>query len=170
MKRGNDIDITKQIAPYRRIMPYIMPGRNEAAIYYQFTLDLTHALPLLEKLNQQSELRYTVFQLFLRAATFIITQNPRLNRYVLGKRFFQRKKIFFSFAAKKAFNENAPLVVIKMEFSPDETLAQMVTRLQNRLAEHRSTTKSYTDRELKLVLMLPRFLIRFLLSLTITIF
>lgn len=36
-KRRKDGDLVKDGDPMTRIMPYVMPGRNESAVYYRMT-------------------------------------------------------------------------------------------------------------------------------------
>ena len=51
-------------------------------------------------------------------------------------------------------------MVIKVQFDPEETLAQMAQRIQEALKEGRSDKESCTDKETSLLLRLPRFLLR----------
>jgi hypothetical protein len=165
MKRGKDIDVTASIPAYRRIMPYLMQRRNESAVYAEFVLDLSRALPFLEQFNRGRTAPATCFHLFLRATTLAIARRPRINRYVMGRRFYQRDGIHLSFTIKKEFTDDSPLVVLKMLFPPEETLDQMVTRIHERLLAGRSKTRSYTDKELSLVLSFPRPILNFFIRL-----
>lgn len=162
-RRGTDRDVTATVPPYRRIMPYLFSGRNESAVYSEFTLDLSEALLLLDELNRNCphEERITIFHLFLRATALAITRCPRVNRYIAGRRFYERKGVTISFTAKKSFDDDAPLIVIKLPFPVEETLETMVERVQTRLNLDRSGRKSYTDRELQMVLAFPRCFINF---------
>lgn len=162
-KRG-DREVTSSIHHYRQIMPYLMRGRNESAVYYEFDLDVANAQALIKKLNKGSMIEYSIFHLFLRAATFAISRRPHLNRYVQGKRFFQREEISISFTAKKEFSDRAALVVIKMPFDPHEPFSATVNRIHERLKKGRSKEKSYTEKELRLALRFPRPMISFFLS------
>ena len=44
-KRRADGDLVKNIHPYRQLMPFIMPGRNESVCYYD---DYVRAEPMLD--------------------------------------------------------------------------------------------------------------------------
>lgn len=144
------------VAPYRRIMPFIMRGRNESAVYFEQRLDLTKTQPFLERWNAaHPDRKITVFHVFLWAIVQAIGERPRLNRFVSGGRIYQRDGIWVSFSAKKKLADDAPLVVIKRRFEPATSFAAMVDAMYADLAKGRSDEKSHVDRELALFLKLP---------------
>ena len=60
--------------------------------------------------------RLTFFHLVLRAIARVLDEFPRLNRYVVGRRLYQRTDIALSFSGKEAFESDAPLYVRKRIF------------------------------------------------------
>ena len=156
-----DGTLVGDVPGYRQMMPYLMPNKNESQVYIKYTIDMENALALLERPPENLKGKLTITMLLLRALTLVLDEFPRMNRFVSGKRIYQRNKITFSFSAKKAFDQAAPLVVIKMDFDPRETMEEMCDRITARLSVGRSDKKSYTDKETNLVLRLPRFGIRF---------
>jgi len=155
----------EKVPAYRRMMPYIMTGKNTSAVYFRMVVDVENALKFMENPPDNLKGLLTPTILFLRAAVKVLAKYPRLNRFVSGRRLYQRDGIYISFSAKKAFDEDAPIVVIKMRFDPEESLEQMAKRVRDELAKGRSDEESYTDKETKLLLKLPRFLLRLVVRL-----
>lgn len=141
------------VHPYRRMMSFLMRGRNESVVYFEQTLDLSQTLPWLASRNA------TVFQLVLHTLATVLHERERLNRFTIRRRTYQRKGVFLSFAAKKQMSDEAPLATVKRQFPKGETLAQMVDALGGEIAGARSEKPSQIDKELRVLLKLPGFLL-----------
>src|SRR5262249_55308216 len=118
-----------KVAPYRRMMPFLMKGRNEAVVYFEQRLDMSRAQPWLDEWNPRTGARATVFPLVLPAIARCLHERPNMNRFVAGRRIYDRRGVFMTFAAKKAMREDAPLATVKRQFAPDERFAAMVAAL-----------------------------------------
>lgn len=152
------------VPPYRRMMGFLMRGRNESAVYFEQHLDLTRTLPWLADWNARGHGRATVFHLVLHALASVLHERDRLNRFTVGRRTFQRRHVLVSFAAKKAMSDDAPLATIKRRFARDERFADMVGQLTSEIGGARSFEPSAMDKELKILLALPGFLLAFLIG------
>ena len=152
--------------PYRRMMSFLMRGRNESAVYIEQRVDLTRTLPWLERWNQSHPGAHaTLFHLYLHALARMLHERERLNRFTVGRRTYQRTGVYLSFAAKKAMSDDAPLATIKRKFVAGETFEQLVTSLTGEIGAARDARPSAMDRELKILLALPGFLLAFLIGL-----
>lgn len=143
------------VAPFRRIMPFIMPTRNESAVYFEQEIDLTRTLPFLDAATERVGKRATFFHLFLWAAVRAIAARPRLNRFVMGGRIWDRDGIWLSYSAKKALRDGAPIVVVKRRFADDIGFDELLADVYADLERGRSDEKSHVDKELSLFLSLP---------------
>lgn len=149
------------LAPTRAIMPFIMPTRTESAVYFEQWIDLTKTLVFLDEWNAANpERKATVFHVFLWAATNALSQRPRLNRFVMGSRIWQRNGIHLSYAAKKRLEDGAPLVVLKRQFDPAHSFAQLVDFVYADVKAGRSEKKTKVDQELNIFLRIPAPLLR----------
>ena len=80
------------VHPYRRMMGFLMRGRNESAVYFEQRLDLSRTLPWLESH------RARLFPLVLHALASTLHERERLNRFTVGRRTYQRNGVYLSFA------------------------------------------------------------------------
>ncbi len=157
--------IRVRVHPYRQMMLFLMRGRNESAVYFEQQLDLSRTLPWLAEWNAKREgsAKATVFHLVLHSLAQMLHERERLNRFTLGRKTYQRKGVFLSFAAKKVKDDAAPLATLKRRFEKDETFAQVVDRTSGEVGGARQTKKSAMDKELGILLALPGFLLALLL-------
>jgi hypothetical protein len=163
--RRPDGTLVKNETPVRAIMPYIMLGRNESNIFHEAQYDITKTRAFLRAFNHQHarEQPATLFHLFLWASAQTLFERPGLNRFVSGGRLYQRKGVFLSFAAKKELADEAPLVTVKLEFFKGESFAECVKRIVAAIKEGRGGGARMVDKELALAMMLPGFLLRFIM-------
>ena len=152
----SDADLAAGVPAYRRIMPFLMRGRNESAVYFEQQLDIERAEAFIAEFNRRhAETPITLFHLVLYAAVETLASRPRLNRFVSGGQLWQRRGIWVSFSAKKRIDDDAPIVVIKRRFDPGQPFADFVAALSDSIGEGRSDKRSRVDKELSLLLALP---------------
>lgn len=165
--RRPDGDLVKTETPVRSILPYVMRGRNESSIYHEDTYDITKTRTWLRDFNRArpEALPAGLFHLFIWGCARGLHQRPELNRFVSGARLYRRKGVFISFAAKKAFKDDAPLVTIKLPFEADEPFAVSVDRINAAILEGRGHRSSMVDKELALAMALPGWLLSGLMRL-----
>lgn len=149
----------------RRVMPYLMRGRNESAVLHETLYDLSRTLPWLERYNARAPERATLFSLFVFACARALHERPGLNRFVSGGRIWQRERVAVSFAAKYAFEDRAPFVTVKLDIPFSDDFPALVARMRSGVESARSGRRSAVDTELRLLLALPGFLVRALVAL-----
>lgn len=156
-----DGDLVRDLDADRRIMPYIMRGRNESIALFESTVDVTRTEEFLWEFNRQHPGAHaTPFHVVVWALGKVFQEYPHLDRFVAGGRIYQRRETTFSFAAKQAMEESAPLVTVKRRIDPDASFAELVTALHDEVDGARSPATTSLDRELDLLLRLPGSLLR----------
>src|SRR5688500_5316373 len=89
--RRPDGELIRDESPIRRMIPYVMRTRNEAAVYHEEYYDLTLTKPWLKEWNRNHEQAATLFHLYIWAAGRGLNARPGLNRFVAGGRLYQRR-------------------------------------------------------------------------------
>jgi hypothetical protein len=155
--RRPDGDLVRGESPLRAILPYVMRGRNESVIYHEAHYDIARTRAFLRGWNHahDREQPATLFHLFMWLCARALEDRPGLNRFVSGGRLYQRKKTFISFAAKKALNDESPLVTVKMEVKKGEPFSEFVKRIVSAIGDKRTGPADSLEKELKLAMMLP---------------
>lgn len=163
--RRPDGTLVRDVADVRRIVPYLMRGRNESAVYFEQTIDLTKVEAFLDAYNAaHPDRRATLFHVVAWAAAKVLDRRPRMNRFVAGGRLWQRDGIWISFSAKKRLDDEGTMFVVKRRFDPAASFAETVAFMYGDIVEGRSDVPSHTDKELGLLLKLPGPGLRLLLA------
>ena len=76
----------------RRLMPYILPRRNDAVVYFEQKIEVTKLLQYLENRQAQNmKPEVTLFQVLMTGMMRANYHWPKMNRFVAGKNIYQRK-------------------------------------------------------------------------------
>jgi hypothetical protein len=160
--RRSDATLVRNVSTVRRFMPFVSPTRNGSLVYFASEIRLEAAFAYLERRNAQRppERAITLFHLLLHAIARSLHERPRINRFTAGGRLWQRDGVWISFAAKRQFDDDAPLLTVKRRFAPGEAVDDVADDLLARLDSARGGRRSAADREMALALHLPSPLIR----------
>jgi len=124
-----DGTLLRGLPHYTQILPYVIPRRTDASIYYEQDFDVTPTIAYLRGVNERREGPLGFFHVVLAAAVRTFALRPRLNRFVAGYRIYQRNEILISFVIKKDMSDDGKDIVITIPFDPDETLATLAPRV-----------------------------------------
>ena len=164
LKRGRpDGKLLKTIHPYRQMLPFVMPGRNESIVFYD---DYVKAEPFLAYIRKcREKFHVDITHLLVNAVTHGLRQVPQMNQFVAGQRLYARDHVAITFSMKrKKLDKSAKLAAVKLRIKDEETFEQVCKRINRRIGVERSDAKTYTDKELSIFFKMPRFMVRWALS------
>ena len=94
--------------PMHAFVPYIYTNRADSEAFIEETIDLTAVDAYLAAKNASNpEFRLYAFQLISTAILKTVVLRPKLNRFIAGRRVYQRSFLSLAFVAKK----NSPTTV-----------------------------------------------------------
>lgn len=144
--------------PFRRLMLYIMPTRSESVVFYQETIRAEKLEAYLAKIKPA--FGGNVTHCIVAAANMGLASTPRLNRFVSGRRLYQREGRWLTFSMKRSRSDGtAKLAVVKLQMDDGETFAQFCGRVNEKINLNRSGKKTYADKEFNLFNALPRLVL-----------
>jgi hypothetical protein len=164
--RRSDGDLLTDLSDVRRMMPYLMPGRNESIVYHAMQVKISTASAWIREYNRnrpRSEYA-TLFHLGLYVCAKLLHERPGVNRFVSGGRIYQRKGVWISFVAKKLLVDGAPFVTIKLPFPKNEPFKECVRRVTDAVLEGRSDRESLIDKEVRFLTRLPGPILRLIIA------
>jgi hypothetical protein len=150
----------KNLSDMKILEPHVMKTRHESIAYFRIYLDVTNCLDFIDKYNKDRNLekadRLTFFHVFLTATTRGFSMFPQLNRFVLGRKYWQRNRIQFSFLVKKRLKYKSKEAQVKMDFDPFDTIDTVRERIHRYVNKARSETGNEADKTMRLFGKLPR--------------
>jgi hypothetical protein len=154
---GNEL----KLDPLKTVEPFVLPLRSGSEVFCLQQYDVSHAVKFVDQYNTERNLdkttRLTLFQVILCAAARTIGLYPRMNRFIAGKRFFQRNRLNFSFVVKPKFTLDSPETFTKFDVSPFETLDTIRDPMHYHVSEARSQSGSDSEKQIRLLAKLPFF-------------
>lgn len=146
-------------------MPYIMPNRCDAEVYLNEKIDVTEALRYIKIHNtNQNELKLTLFHLVLAALSKTIIHRPYMNRFISGRRYYERNSITFSFVAKKQFSDKGEESLMILKVDEDTVLEQVARKVIGDVKEVRDSGGNNLDQIIDLLVKLPRPILRVIVT------
>ncbi|MDR2930679.1 MAG: hypothetical protein LBV06_07245 [Propionibacteriaceae bacterium] len=165
--RGDRYDASLVKLPYNlnAMFPYLMKGRNESVAYYPMTIDMENLLTYIEA-NKGTDKEITIFQAFMLALVKILRERPTLNRYIIGRRMYQRRDVVFSFVARKKFVEDSEETNVLVRVKPEDERDVVLSKLKGEITTaRREDSDKQDDKLVALFLKLPRGLLQFAVKL-----
>jgi pyruvate/2-oxoglutarate dehydrogenase complex dihydrolipoamide acyltransferase (E2) component len=160
----SDGDLVRGEGPVRRIMPYLMRGRNESAVLHETVYRVAAARAWLRAYNRSHARRATLFHLLAYVCAQALHARPRLNRFVSGGRIWQRRGVQVAFVAKKEFTDEGAGATVKVAAQPVEPFSAFSARMAALVDEARTIERA-VDREVGLIMRLPGPLVTLLVAL-----
>lgn len=156
-----DGQLIKDVHPYRVMLGHITPKRNEAIVYFDSYIPADKLLAYISAARQRGGAlaEVDITHCLLAAVSMALHENPRMNRFVVGRRLYQRNERAITFSAKrKRLDRDAKLATPKLVLSNDATepFPDLCARINRLIGEERQDGPTYLDRELGLLTALPR--------------
>lgn len=148
-----------KVPPFRRLMFFIMPTRNESVVYFESAVRAEKLEAWLASLPP--ELGAHVTHALVGAVNVALAENPRMNQFVSGKRLYARNGRYITFSMKrKKLDAKAKLSAVKLRMQDGESFDQLCTRINGDIAVERSGKKTAADKEYELFDLLPNPVLR----------
>lgn len=134
----------KDIPAMNRIMPSLMPNRADNEAHISVDIDLAPINAYLAKLNEgRTEDKYTFFHIVSAAIGKAFILRPKMNRFIVGSKLYQRKDVTVAFTVKKRFDDHAEEALAFFTYDPKETLESYHEKIMKVI----HATKSYEEKD-----------------------
>lgn len=149
--------------PFFRIIPYLMKERSDAQVFFEDRIYLEETDKLIRQLRNEG---HAVGFLHVVIASMVrtISQRPKINRFVVGRKTYARKDISFSIAIKKDMSDDSPETTVKITFEPTDTIYDVIKKINIEIDINKNIVENSTDRAAKIFTYLPGFLLNWSLN------
>ena len=125
------------------LMMHIMDKRTDSEVFLNDKIDVTELLQYLEKKNaQHPDYKTTVFHCFILAIGRMIRERPKMNRFIQGRRMYERYEISLSFVAKRRFSDHAEEALMFFTPKDDDTIDSFSYHVAGEVKEMRKSEHS----------------------------
>ena len=146
------------------MFPYMFRTRTESLVYFDTALDVENLLEYIEKKKAEGvEIKF--FQLFMASIVKLFKERPHLNRFISGRRLYQRNDIKLSFIAKKAASDEGEETNVALTFNEKTTFQDVIDKLKRDIKIAKSDeAKKDDDKLIEGLMKLPRSILRMLFA------
>ena len=152
------------------IMATLWPNRTDCEVYLYDKIDATELMNFIEKKNaEHPELKTTFFHCVIAAVARMLKERPVMNRFVQGRRFYERYWISIAFVAKLAFDDHAEEALIFFEPTDEDnvdSVSQLVVDKVKAVRAKGTENKDGIDKSLDTLAKLPRPLLMLVMKFT----
>jgi hypothetical protein len=153
--------LLRSLSPIYQIIPYIMRTRVDAQDYFEDRIDVGPAEAWLRRQRAAGRTDLGYLALFMAALVRIISQYPRLNRFVAGQRLYARHEILFAMVLKRRLHQDSPETVVKLRFDPRATVFEVARIIEEAVSANQGEdTRNETDRTARLFTAVPGAVLR----------
>lgn len=159
MKTSRPDGTLLKVPPYRRMIFMIMPRRVDGLTLYEAKVDCTDLLAYVKA--SEGAFGAKITHVLVAAAFMGFSATPKMNRFVSGRRLYQRDGIWLSFSMKRGtgadkLSRKARLATVKLKVESGETFPELCKRINADIRLNRSGKKTAADKEFQLFDFLPR--------------
>jgi len=161
-KKRSDGTYIKGLHFFNQFMPYLLPKRSDAVIYFEHELDVTKTFDFIRKKRKTVDnTKISLFYVIMYAILRTVSVRPKLNRFVSGCRYYQRNRISFNFIAKREMTDDGEEINVTKSFSPLLTLEEFCKNIDGYINLLKQGSSTGAEKTNLLAARLPRFLIKF---------
>ena len=154
--KRRDADRIKNLDGLHAVMPHLMPKRTESEVSMNETFDITELMAYLEKYNKENGTNIKLFHAICYAFARTIYHRPKLNIFISGWSFYQRKDIVLSFIVKRQLNDTAEESLMFMKVKPEMTINDVSRKILGEVDTIRKEHGNDMGDKLDFVGKLPR--------------
>ncbi len=150
-----DGQVIKKMPAFGRIFPYIMSARHDSQNFFRADID---AAPIDAFINRwrKEGVQITRMSLILAAYVRLVSQNPALNRFVVGKKIYARNHFVASFVLLKGQSSAGEETVVKVHLDLADNVFEVAKKVTEAVEENRNkANENDVDRLLGGIMRIP---------------
>jgi len=154
----------KDLDGFHAVVPYIMPKRTESEVSSHETFDVTDLLVYMKERNEAEGVNLKLFHAFCTAIARTIYHRPKMNIFIAGRHFWQRKDISLSFVAKQRFEDGAEEALMFLYAKPEMNIDEISKRIVGDVKKARTAKGNEVGDTLNTLARMPRFVLEIIFA------
>lgn len=164
MKKRADGYYIKNINPYQKLMPHIMPHRHDSMNMTFVDIECEPIDAFIRDMSEKGE-KYSYNDVFMAALIRLFARRPALNRFVMNKKIYQHNDIALSFVVKKRMVDNSEDTTVKLHFDGSEDIKTIRDMAADIVKKNTGDIYNSVDKTAQILTDAPHWLISFMVGL-----
>lgn len=153
--------LLRSLPGFFTFIPFIMPTRNDAHVFYSDSIEISGADRWLRTQRVAGFKGLGFLHVLLAAYIRCIALFPGLNRFVSGRRIYARNDIEIVMAVKRSLSIDATETTIKVRFEPTDTIYDVYRKMNEAIGEIKTGEEDNgTEEFANKFKRLPRFIFK----------
>ena len=132
----------KDVPGLQAVMAHLMPNRTDCEVYLNDTIDAPELVKYLEKKNEGLDYKITLFHCTITMLARMIRERPLMNRFIQGRRMYERNEISLSFVCKRRFADHAEEALMVLVPKDTDTINEISRKIVGDVQETRKSEHS----------------------------
>ena len=126
------------------VMTNLMPNRTDCEVYMKEKFDATELVKYMDAKNASGELDFkmTMFHCITTAVARMVRERPVMNRFIQGRRIYERDEVSLSFVAKRRFTDHAEEALMTLVPKDTDTVVDIGRKIVGDVKEQRKSEHS----------------------------
>ena len=157
--------LLRSLPAFCKFIPFIMPTRNDAQIFYDESFEVSTVDRNLRRLRVDGYKGIGMLHFLIAAYIRCVSMLPAINRFVAGRRIYAHDDITVVMAVKRSLSIDATETTIKVHFQPTDTIFDVYRKLNEKIDEIKTSEEGNNTEEVAEALTrAPRFLLRLIIA------
>lgn len=162
LKDRYDGRLIRSLDPFYKIIPYIMPTRLSAQVFFEEALDADVIESYIREKRAAGYKNFGFLHVLIAAIVRVLSQHPKLNRFIAGQKIYARNEILISFVIKKKLRDDASETTVKLSFKPEDTIFDVFEKVSFEVQNNKDEkVKNSVDHMTRLFMICPGFIVKF---------
>jgi len=138
----------------------MMKRRCDSMVFQTITVDVTDILPFIRDHKSSQGKSYRMFEIAACALLRTMAERPELNRFIAGKRYWQRNDLSMNFIVKEEMSDDAAEHSTPLYFRPDMSFDEMACIIEKNIeAGQTPQSEGFTDKAIAFFFHFPTWFI-----------
>ena len=135
-----DARFVRDVPGLQTVMAHLMPNRTDCEVYLSDKIDATELMKYLEKKNaSHPEYKTTIFHCAITGLARMVRERPLMNRFIQGRRMYERNEVSLSFVCKRRFADHAEEALMFLVPKDTDTLDDISRKIVGDVQETRKS-------------------------------
>jgi len=148
----------KDLDGVHKMMPYVMKSRCDSTVLFTMDIDM-EPLRKLGARTKREGWHINTFLIVLIAMVRTVFDYPNMNRYIIGRRLYQKSYVDLSFVVKESMSMDGKDINVIVPFEMNETSDEIRKKITDCISKARAGVDE-GDTTINTIMKFPRFLLK----------